>query len=151
MTRSFPIVNATAAIVTLSPTASACGMGALLRARLPSREAGASLRDRSPAPPPALITPSPRVLAQRLATTMGSRSVLYEVRSAGPGLALRKANTRRRGGDRGQRGPTRRRVFRPSSRRLHINLSGVVELNNFGTHVGVPQGRTTGNTVVREL
>ena len=52
MTRSFPIVNATAAIVTLSPTASACGMGALLRARLPSREAGASLRDRSPARAP---------------------------------------------------------------------------------------------------
>ena len=79
----------------------------------------------------------------------------YEVRSAGPawlgGLALRKANTRRRGGDRGQRRPTRRRVFRPRSRRLHINLSGVVELNNFGTHVGVPQGSTTGNTVVREL
>ena len=53
MTRSFPTVNATAVTVTLSPTASASGMGALLtsRARLPSREAGASLRDRTPAPP----------------------------------------------------------------------------------------------------
>ena len=66
-------------------------------------------------------------------------------------LALRKANTRRRRGDRGQRRPTRRRVFRPSSRRLHINLSGVVERDHFGTHVGVPQGSTGRDAVVREL
>ena len=79
MTRSFPTVNATAVTVALSPTASASGMGALLtsRARLPSREAGASLRDRTPAPP-ALIPSESYAVAPSVsseASTMGRRYV----------------------------------------------------------------------------
>ena len=71
-----------------------------------------------------------------------------------PAKAVSIARSCKTGGGEGAAGDRRgRRAVgaAPFCMRRLLDLSGVVEFNNFGTHVRVPQGSTTGNTVVREL